>query len=146
MWMHALMLVGTSVLGALEAHAESKDPAWMSDAELSKAFAAQTIDGHYANGETFTESYLAGGRIDYRERARTMRGRWSVEAGTFCTIYDQTPTGGCYRVRQMSANCFEFYYVGRDEAQVQARPGQPSWTARGWHSDQRSTCEEQANV
>jgi hypothetical protein len=125
---------------------QSPSPAWMGDADIRRAFAGQTIDGHYANGQTFTESYLAGGRIDYREQARTLTGRWSVEAGTFCTIYDTSPTGGCFRVRQLSANCYEFYFVARDESEAVARPGKPSWTARGWHNDKRSTCEEGANV
>ena len=75
----------------------SVPPAYMSEADMQSAFGGKAIDGHYADGVTFSESYAADGRIDYRERGRDMAGRWSVRAGTFCTIYDTSPTGGCYR-------------------------------------------------
>lgn len=141
----ALMLaIGTSLAADDEPRADT--PTWMTGSALRAAFAGKTLDGHYANAVTFTESYLSNGRIDYREPGRALAGRWSVEAGTFCTIYDTSATGGCYRVRQMSANCFEFYFVARDEAEVNVRPGRPSWTARAWYSDARSTCQDGANV
>jgi hypothetical protein len=120
---------------------------WMSDAALAAAFAGTTIDGHYSDGTTFTESYRADGRLDYRERARALEGHWSVVNGTFCTIYDTSPTGGCFRVTKVSANCYEFYFQARDEAEA-ARPdvGRPSWTARGWRNDQPTTCTERPSV
>lgn len=143
-------LIAAASIAFLVSAAGAQDDAgqgtWMDEAEIRAAFAGQTIDGHYSNGDAFTESYLANGRIDYREKVRKLTGRWSVEAGTFCTIYDASPTGGCYRVRRMSGNCFEFYYVGRDESEVLVRPGRPAWTARGWHKNKNSTCEEAANV
>lgn len=113
---------------------------------MQAAFGGKTIDGHYADGVTFTESYAADGRIDYRERGRDMTGRWSVRAGTFCTIYDTAPTGGCYRVVRKGANCFEFYFVARDEKIAESRPGQPSWTAQAWVKGQHATCKEEPTV
>jgi hypothetical protein len=117
----------------------------MSEPALRAAFGGQSIDGHYANGKTFTESYGNDGRIEYREHGLTHRGRWSVEAGTFCTIYDTDPTGGCYRVRQVGGNCFEFYFVARTEAEA-LRPGVPSWTARAWLKGSPSSCKDGATV
>ena len=46
---------------------------------------------------------------------RECGGHWSVASGTFCTIYDDDPTGGCFRVQKTGANCFEFYFVARTE-------------------------------
>lgn len=118
---------------------------WMSEQALQSAFAGQAIDGHYSNGKAFTESYGRDGRIEYREPGLTHRGHWSVQAGAFCTIYDSDPTGGCYRVRQVGANCYEFYFVARTEIEA-TRPGPPSWTARGWLNSQPATCKDGATV
>lgn len=119
---------------------------WMSEGEIDAQFRGVAIDGHYASGRTFSESYGRDGRLEYRERDRHTRGRWSIEAGTFCTIYDQDPTGGCYRVKRVGGNCFEFYFVARTEEQVRRDPGAPSWTARGWVKSAPATCGDGASV
>lgn len=118
---------------------------WMSATELQSTFSGQTIDGHYPNGSTFTETYASGGRIDYRDDMRSNGGRWSIVDGTFCTIYDEDPTGGCFRVIRSGSNCFEFYFVARSEEEA-SRPRAPDWTARGWIADKSSTCTEGSNV
>lgn len=116
---------------------------WMGADQIKGAFAGQDVAGYYVDGTTFTESYGSDGRIDYRETNRRMSGSWSVVSDTFCTIYDTSPTGGCYRVHQTSANCYEFYFVARDEREAAAPdPKQPSWTARGWRRSQPSTCAD----
>lgn len=120
-------------------------PPWMTEAELSKAFAGQTIDGHYPDGQTFTETYKAEGRIDYRDERRTTRGRWSVVNGAFCTLYDDDPTGGCFRVLKSGTNCYEFYFVARSEEEAK-KPRQPDWSAQGWIANEASTCTEGANA
>lgn len=135
----ALMVTAPTQLASAQA------PAWMTDHELRRAFKGTTIEGHYADGRTFVESYAKTGALDYREPARNRRqaGHWSVVAGTFCTIYDTSPTGGCFRVRRHSENCFEFYFQARTEAQARSpEPGRPSWTARGWRQGEPSTCRE----
>jgi hypothetical protein len=118
---------------------------WMSDTELRSTFGGQTIDGLYPNGRTFTESYKSSGRIDYRDDRRTTGGRWSTIEGSFCTIYDDDPTGGCFRVMRTGANCYEFYFVARTEDEART-PRTPDWTARGWLSGTSSTCTEGSNV
>jgi hypothetical protein len=120
---------------------------WMRAEQIKSAFAGQDVAGYYADGTTFTESYGSDGRIDYREANRRMTGSWSVVSDTFCTIYDTSPTGGCYRVQQASPNCYEFYFVARDEREAAAPdPKRPSWTARGWRRNQPSTCAEAPTV
>lgn len=119
---------------------------WMSEADILARFKGAEIDGHYANGRTFSENYRADGRLDYQERDRTNGGRWSVEAGAFCTIYDRDPTGGCFRVKKVGQNCFEFYFIARTEAQLRRDPIEPSWTARGWVRTEAATCTDGANV
>jgi hypothetical protein len=121
--------------------------AWIPSAELSSLFSGRTIAGYYADGLKFTERYDRDGAIDYREEGRHLTGTWSIVADTFCTIYANSPTGGCYRVTRTSANCFEFYFQARTEAEAaMPDPGRPSWTARAWHTDRPSTCAEAPTV
>jgi hypothetical protein len=117
----------------------------MGEEDLRRTFAGATIDGHYQSGRTFTEHYDAAGRVDYRDEARKTGGRWTIVSGSFCTLYDEDPTGGCFRVARTGANCFEFYFVARTEDEAR-RPRDPDWTARGWLAREASTCGEGANV
>jgi hypothetical protein len=120
---------------------------WMDEAALTMAFAGKTIQGNYASGKSFTETYKSDGAIDYREKDIAYKGHWSLQAGSFCTIYHSDPTGGCYQVRQVSDNCFEFYFVTRTEAQAAEHDlGRPSWTARAAVSDRDATCNEKPAV
>lgn len=118
---------------------------WMTEDEMRAAFEGKTLDGHYQGGRTFTETYRAEGRLRYRDELRASDGHWSVTAGTFCTIYDEDPTGGCFRVHREGANCYEFYFVARTEERAK-EPGAPSWTARAWVSGEKSTCVDGANA
>jgi hypothetical protein len=120
---------------------------WMSESALNLTFSGKTIEGHYADGGTFVERYDGDGRLNYKDARRETFGRWSVQSGTFCTIYDLDPSGGCYRVTQVSDNCFEFYFAARTVEQAQEGPSdKPSWTARGWIRGQASTCTENVGV
>ena len=120
---------------------------WMDEGAIRAAFSGKTIQGNYASGKAFTENYGADGAIDYRERGIEYRGHWSIQAGSFCTIYHTDPTGGCYSVRQVSENCYEFYYVTRTEAQAaEGDLGRPAWTARAAVSDRDATCTDRPSV
>lgn len=118
---------------------------WMTEDEMRAAFGGKTLDGHYQGGRTFTETYRADGSLRYRDELRASNGHWSVTAGTFCTIYDEDSTGGCFRVHREGANCYEFYFVARTEEKAK-EPGTPSWTARAWHTGEKSTCVDGANA
>ena len=122
--------------------------AWMTNAELRTAFSGKTIEGVYRDGRTFKEAYRANGTLDYDEGSRHLTGHWSVINGTFCTIYDGSASGGCFRVHRLSANCFEFYFQSRDEAQAaDPKPGdRPSWTAQAWRTSALATCQERPTV
>ncbi|MGQ0671647.1 MAG: hypothetical protein ACT4N2_02035 [Hyphomicrobium sp.] len=118
---------------------------WMNEDELRTTFGGQSIDGHYQNGSTFSETYQSSGRVAYRDERRETGGRWSIVDGAFCTIYDDDPTGGCFRVMRSGDNCYEFYFVARTEEEART-PRNPDWSARGWLSTGASTCTEGANV
>jgi hypothetical protein len=145
--MRTLALSATAILALAVASGPGRTlEAWLGDAELRATFGGVALDGHYASGRTFSERYGSDGRLEYREQQRLTRGRWSVEAGTFCTIYDQDPTGGCFRVKKVGANCYEFYFVARSEEQARRDPNAPAWTARAWDAAKPASCAEGANV
>lgn len=120
---------------------------WMNETAMQSAFAGKTIQGQYASGKSFVETYKEGGAIAYAERDVAYQGHWSLQGGTFCTIYDTDPTGGCFQVRQVSDNCYEFYFVARTEQEAAVDgPGPPKWTARASVSDRDPTCAEKPSV
>ncbi|MGD9668631.1 MAG: hypothetical protein AB7U75_06185 [Hyphomicrobiaceae bacterium] len=119
---------------------------WMSEDEMHATFTGVTLEGKYGSGRPFSEIYQKDGSLEYREAANLISGKWSVQAGTFCTIYDNDPSGGCYRVKKVGGNCYEFYFVARTEQQVQADPKRPAWTARGSVVGKPGICAEQHNV
>ena len=120
---------------------------WMDSAALSATFKGQAVEGEYGSGRTFKETYTAGGNLAYQDDMRASGGHWSVATGTFCTIYDDDPAGGCFRVQQLGANCFEFFFVARTEdTAADPKDGQPAWTARAWIANRTSTCKERVGV
>lgn len=142
----ALLTAGLASMALAVPPVEANDPLipdWMQSGDIHDAFSGRTIDGYYADKRRFTERYDADGRLVYVEPYVRNAGRWSVRANAFCTIYDRDPTGGCYRVEKLSANCFAFYFISRSERQAEDDPlKRPKWTARGWRQDEPSTCEE----
>jgi len=127
---------------------------WMTEDAMRAAFIGKTLDGHYASGTTWTETYLADGRLDYREAGRQAVGKWHFHAHVFCTFYDppllHPPlNGGCWTAVKTSANCYEFYLAGltpnppfEDDASRMAG----RWNARGWRTEEPSTCREKPSV
>jgi len=131
--------------------AEPDEPApsssWMSEEAMRSTFGDKTIQGLYSDGRAFVETYKADGSIAYSEKNYAYQGHWSLQAGTFCTIYHSDPTGGCYQVRQVSSNCYEFYFVARTEEEaLELGPGAPKWTARAAVSDRDATCSDKPTV
>lgn len=129
--------------------------AWMTEDAMRADFAGQTLDGHYGNQTAWTETYLADGRIDYKESSRFAKGRWHFRAGTFCTFYDPPfmPdfVGGCWQVLKQGANCYEFYSAGvqlpgKDNEGGVDFNSRLRWNARGWRTSQPSTCPEKPSV
>jgi hypothetical protein len=134
-------------IGLLASLPASALTSWMNEGGLNQALSGKTIEGHYSDGATFTESYGGDGRLRYQDDKRETQGRWSIHAGSFCTIYDYDPSGGCYRVHKVSENCFEFYFAARTVEQAQGGASdKPSWTARGWVKGTASTCAENVGV
>lgn len=142
----SLVAVACAAVG-LVAQVAAGGEFWMEGEELKETFSGVTIDGHYSDGRYFTERYGRDMALQYSEGPREVSGHWSVISGAFCTIYENDPAGGCFRVVRVGANCFEFYFVTRSEEEAEAGEfGKPGWTARGWVKGRRSTCQEEPIV
>jgi hypothetical protein len=122
---------------------------WMTEPDLRASFSGASIKGEYTNDRSFAERYQATGELAYTEiaRKRHMIGRWSIVRNRFCTIYDSSGTGGCFRVHQISINCFEFYFDTRTEEEARKSTlRNPTWTARAWRPDRPTTCQDRPMV
>jgi hypothetical protein len=120
---------------------------WMSEPAMRQAFIGKTLDGHYASGVSWTETYFLDGRLDYREPLRAAGGAWSFRGRVFCTFYDpgeQALAGGCWRALSSGANCYEFYAASPigDDQWTGDRDEEPAtrWSARGWRRGEPATC------
>lgn len=130
------------------------DPQWMTEEAMRTAFIGKTLDGHYGNGVTWTETYGADGQLDYREPTRRAVGRWYFRDHVFCTFYDTAPSqqtlnGGCWTAIKTSANCYEFYLAGmnREPPYEDGAHGMAQrWNAQAWRQGEPSTCSEKPSV
>jgi hypothetical protein len=130
------------------------DPHWMTEEGMRTAFIGKTLDGHYGNGITWTETYGADGQLDYREATRRAVGRWYFRGHVFCTFYDTgqnqvSLNGGCWTAIKTSANCYEFYLAGmnREPPYEDGPLGMDQrWNAQGWRQGEPSTCDERPAV
>jgi hypothetical protein len=120
---------------------------WLSADELNATFGGKTIEGEYPNKRSFRETYNLDGGLAYQDDRRQSGGHWSIKSGSLCTIYDDDPAGGCFRVQKAGPNCYEFYFIARTEERAENDPSdKPSWTARGWMPDKPAACSERADV
>jgi hypothetical protein len=150
-----MVLLGAfgAALAAAASPAPALDPPWMTVAALRAAFIGKTLDGHYGNSLTWTETYFEDGRLDYRESQRRAAGSWYFRSHVFCTFYQaagQPPlSGGCWTAIKASANCYEFYLAGLspEPPYEDGAPGMAQrWNARGWRQGEPSTCSDKPSV
>lgn len=106
------------------------------------AFDGKTVAGAYADGLAFRESYFNGGAIDYWDPRGAATGQWSVVNNLFCTFYD-TMAGACFRIEQVSANCFDYFAAADTQEQALTPDSKPRYTARGSVSGVKSTCPDE---
>jgi hypothetical protein len=130
------LVFGFLILTAQPAVAQDS---WMDGRKMTETFAGRTIDGRYGSGLAFTESYRADGSIAYRDTVTSATGNWRVTGQGFCTFYENM-NGGCFLVRQLGANCFEFYISeSQDAGPLPPQDGKP-YVAQGWYPEKPSTC------
>jgi len=113
--------------------------------EIRTALIGKTLLGTYGGGEPWRETYFVDDGLDYQDETGRSGGNWSAQDNLLCTYYDEpTMNGGCFVVIRRSANCHDFYAVDPVTkipfASPEAIRSAIDWSARGWRSDQISTC------
>lgn len=129
-----------------QAAGTAPEPRALPGPEIISLFAGVTITGAYADATPFRESYAAEGTLSYWDPRGPAAGQWSVVNNLFCTFYDSL-AGGCFRIEQVGANCFDFYAAASSEQEAATTPDQkPRYTARGSIAGKPSTCPDQLQV
>ena len=115
---------------------------WLSEADIRREMTGHAMKGYYRDGEHWVDDYSASGAIAYRDQRGDFTGKWSFQGNVFCTFYSGDINGGCYLLRQLSRNCFEYVIVPNDWRGPGLAPqSTPQWYARGWRGGDPSTCE-----
>jgi hypothetical protein len=134
---------------ATEKAAETPKPSVvLNGPAIIELFDGKTLTGVYNDGTPVTERYAVGGKIDmYKDSYRSSTGTWSVVNNLLCTFYD-TPdmSGGCFRVEQVSANCFDYYALADSTEQALTPTDKPRYTARASIEGVPETCPDELSV
>jgi hypothetical protein len=119
----------------------------MDGPSILKVFDGKTLKGVYADGTPVQETYLVGGKIDYWDSNRVSTGQWSVVNNLLCTFYDSAEmSGACFRVIQVSTNCFDYFALASSEAEALSPTGKPNYTARASIVGIPETCPDELAV
>jgi hypothetical protein len=142
--------MGAAVLAILAATAHGSEndtviDGRLDDVAITTAVVGKTYLGTYQDGERWRETYFIDEGLDYQDRSDRSRGTWYAEDDLLCTFYDDDElNGGCFAMIRRSANCHDFYAVDDVTklpwATHEAMRAGYDWTARGWRSDQPSSC------
>lgn len=123
-------------------------PRVLDGAAILKIMEGKTFEGVYGDGTPVRESYATGGLIpDYYDPTRQVTGKWSIVNNTLCTFYDDDAmSGGCFRVEQVSVNCFDYYAVATSETEALGPGQKPRYTARAHVKGLPDTCPKDLSV
>jgi hypothetical protein len=133
----------------LAAHATDKPkaPLALDGTSIIKLFDGKGVSGVYADGTPVRETYKTGGGIDYWDSYRTTTGTWSVVNNQLCTFYnDIEMSGGCFRVEQVSANCFDYFALATSTTEALTPSDKPRYTARASIQGIPETCPDELSV
>jgi hypothetical protein len=144
-------IIFTVALAAFSAAALATDkpkaPVALDGPTIIRIFDGKAVTGVYADKTPVRESYKIGGGMDYWDPYRTTTGTWSVVNNQLCTFYnDAEMSGGCFRVEQVSANCFDYYAVAGSTSEALTPSDKPRYTARASIDGVPETCPDELSV
>ncbi len=114
----------------------------LSGPEIIAVFEGKTVAGAYGDGLAVKETYAVGGGISYWDPRGNDTGQWSVMNNLFCTFYSSM-AGGCFRIVQVSDNCFDYYALTATAEEALNPKDRPSYTARASIQGVASTCPDE---
>ncbi len=130
-----------------QATEQPKSPVALDGPSIIRIFEGKAVSGVYSDGSPVKETYQLGGGIDYWDSIRTSSGTWSVVNNLFCTFYNNTEmSGGCFRVEQVSANCFDYYALASSTEEALKHSDVPRYTARAHIEGAPDTCPVDLSV
>jgi hypothetical protein len=139
-----LLVLLTTPASATE---QPKVPVALDGAAMIRIFEGKGVSGVYADGTAVKETYKLGGGIDYWDTIRSTTGTWSVVNNLFCTFYDDANmSGGCFRVEQVSANCFDYFALADSTEEALKPSNKPRYTARAHVEGKPDTCPDDLSV
>jgi hypothetical protein len=145
-----LIIAATAMLAAslaAQATEQPKAPVPLDGPAIIKIFEGKTVTGAYADGTPVKETYKLGGGIEYWDSFRTSTGTWSVVNNLFCTFYNSPEmNGGCFRVEQVSANCFDYLVQASSTDEALTPTDKPRYTARAHIEGLPATCPDDLAV
>ena len=130
------------LLWLADATAPAVKPRILAGPEIIAAFEGKTVAGAYSDGLAVKETYAVGGAITYWDPRGEDTGNWSVMNNLFCTFYSSM-AGGCFRVVQVSANCFDYYAMTTSPEEALNPTGKSAYTARASVQGMASTCPDE---
>ncbi|MGB7431703.1 MAG: hypothetical protein WA921_04455 [Ahrensia sp.] len=139
----ALLLTAMLTLSAPAGAAERLD-----DQAIRTLVVGKTLLGQYPSGVRWRETFFVDEETDYQDPEYRLRGTWYAQDDALCTFYEDATDfeGSCFITIKRSDNCVDFYAIGSDGEPVSASQSDMAlgvnWTARGWRSDQNSTCPQ----
>ena len=133
--------VGVSLATASLAQPGDVQSVFLDDDAIRSQIAGRSLAGIYFDDRKWAEHYDADGSLRYSERGLLVSGYWTLDKGVFCTLYHGVLSGGCWRVRQVGANCFEFYHTPQSTRAPERSHTARNWTAKGWRVSEPADCE-----
>jgi hypothetical protein len=114
---------------------------WLGQAEVRSKIIGHAMNGYYRNAEAWVDDYSANGDVKYKDDRNSWTGKWTFQGDVLCTFYNDRADGGCYLMRQVSGNCYEYVIVPSSHAGSSLPlDASDDWFARGWRSGETSTC------
>ena len=106
--MHKLTIVAALLALAACSPSHANDAVQLDGLAVLEAFSGKTIQGNYADGVYFTETYHPGGNLTYQDDREADTGHWFERNGLFCTFYVKGD-GACFAIMKTGENCYEMY-------------------------------------
>ncbi len=144
-----IIALGLWLVLNLSAHAteQPKGPVVLDGPSIIKVFDGKAVSGVYSDGTPVKETYKVGGGIDYWDSYRSTTGTWSVVNNLLCTFYnDSEMSGGCFRVEQVNANCFDYFALAGSTEEALTPSDKPRYTARAHIEGAPDTCPDELSV
>jgi hypothetical protein len=136
--MRRFILITALLTLASHSSGHAEDGIELDGLAVLQAFSGKTIQGNYADGMQFAETYHPGGNLTYRDDRESDTGHWFERNGLFCTFYVKGD-GACFAIIKTGSNCYQMYVRENEDGSPSEMNG--NWNSLGWDASRPSTCD-----